>query len=186
VAGLWRPLYVEWRNYAINYVKRPIRTARPERLIKIEPTDIVAFSFGISENTLFSNAIGSWPVHLLGRQLAFSSKARCLRVSKTESYGLSMICFEMTRQATMPLVEDVSLPLDERLLSRSFGLFDGDQTHSGPCSGFLMVFCGPVLIRKHSSPMGRGTLAGVHLAIIVAAFCTAYTPEGQNTLNYTT
>jgi hypothetical protein len=25
-----------------------------------------------------------WPVHLLGRQLAFSSKARCLRVSKTE------------------------------------------------------------------------------------------------------
>jgi hypothetical protein len=24
VAGLWRPLYVEWRNYAINYVKRPI------------------------------------------------------------------------------------------------------------------------------------------------------------------
>jgi hypothetical protein len=25
VAGLWRPLYVEWRNYAINYVKRPIK-----------------------------------------------------------------------------------------------------------------------------------------------------------------
>jgi hypothetical protein len=24
VAGLWRPLYVEWRNYAINYVKRPM------------------------------------------------------------------------------------------------------------------------------------------------------------------
>jgi hypothetical protein len=24
VAGLWRPPYVEWRNYAINYVKRPI------------------------------------------------------------------------------------------------------------------------------------------------------------------
>jgi hypothetical protein len=24
VAGLWRPLYVEWRNYAINYAKRPI------------------------------------------------------------------------------------------------------------------------------------------------------------------
>jgi hypothetical protein len=24
VEGLWRPLYVEWRNYAINYVKRPI------------------------------------------------------------------------------------------------------------------------------------------------------------------
>jgi hypothetical protein len=26
---------------------------------------------------------------------------KCLRVSKTESYGLSRICFEMTRQATM-------------------------------------------------------------------------------------
>jgi hypothetical protein len=24
VAGLWRPLYVEWSNYAINYVKRPV------------------------------------------------------------------------------------------------------------------------------------------------------------------
>jgi hypothetical protein len=24
VAGLWRHLYVEWRNYAINYVKQPI------------------------------------------------------------------------------------------------------------------------------------------------------------------
>jgi hypothetical protein len=30
-----------------------------------------------------------WPVHLLGRQLAFSLKAWCLRVSKTESYSLS-------------------------------------------------------------------------------------------------
>jgi hypothetical protein len=27
---------------------------------------------------------------------------KCLCVSKTESYGLSRICFEMTRQATMP------------------------------------------------------------------------------------
>jgi hypothetical protein len=24
VGGWWRPIYVEWRNYAINYVKRPI------------------------------------------------------------------------------------------------------------------------------------------------------------------
>jgi hypothetical protein len=33
---------------------------------------------------------------------AISSSEKCLRVSKTESYGLSRICFEMTRQATMP------------------------------------------------------------------------------------
>jgi hypothetical protein len=33
---------------------------------------------------------------------AISSSAKCLRVSKTESYGLSRICFEMTRRATMP------------------------------------------------------------------------------------
>jgi hypothetical protein len=33
---------------------------------------------------------------------AISSSQKCLRVSKTESYGLSRICFEMTRQATMP------------------------------------------------------------------------------------
>jgi hypothetical protein len=30
------------------------------------------------------------------------SSAKCLRVSKTESYCISRICFEMTRQATMP------------------------------------------------------------------------------------
>jgi hypothetical protein len=40
----------------------------------------------------------SCPVHLL----VISSSAKCLRVSKTESYGISRICFEMTRQATMP------------------------------------------------------------------------------------
>jgi hypothetical protein len=33
---------------------------------------------------------------------AISSSEKCLCVSKTESYGLSRICFEMTRQATMP------------------------------------------------------------------------------------
>jgi hypothetical protein len=38
------------------------------------------------------------PVHLF----VISSSAKCLRVSKTESYGISRICFEMTRQATMP------------------------------------------------------------------------------------
>jgi hypothetical protein len=32
VAGLWRrPLYVEWRNYAINYVKRPMGAENPPR-----------------------------------------------------------------------------------------------------------------------------------------------------------
>jgi prolipoprotein diacylglyceryltransferase len=35
--------------------------------------------------------------------LAINSSQKCLRISKTESYGLSRICFEMTRQATMPL-----------------------------------------------------------------------------------
>jgi hypothetical protein len=30
-----------------------------------------------------------------------SSSQMCLRISKTESYGLSRICYEMTRQATM-------------------------------------------------------------------------------------
>jgi hypothetical protein len=45
-------------------------------------------------------------VHLLGKTAVISSSARCLRVSKTESYGLSRICFEMTRQATMPSVDN--------------------------------------------------------------------------------
>jgi hypothetical protein len=47
------------------------------------------------------------PVHLLGKTAAISSKARCLRVFKTECYG-ARICFEMTRQATMPSLEAVS------------------------------------------------------------------------------
>jgi hypothetical protein len=49
------------------------------------------------------------PVHLQGKTAAISSSARCLRVSKTESYGLSRICFKMTRQAAMPSLEGVSL-----------------------------------------------------------------------------
>jgi hypothetical protein len=34
--------------------------------------------------------------------LSSARQLKCLRVSKTESYGISRICFEMTRQATMP------------------------------------------------------------------------------------
>jgi hypothetical protein len=33
---------------------------------------------------------------------AISSSEKCLHVSKTESYGHNMICFEMTRKAAMP------------------------------------------------------------------------------------
>jgi hypothetical protein len=46
---------------------------------------------------------------LVGSVLKWRARPQCLhrqlkylRVSKTESYGLSRICFEMTRQATMP------------------------------------------------------------------------------------
>jgi hypothetical protein len=35
VAGLWHPLYVEWRNYAINYVKRPIKLFLQEIELKL-------------------------------------------------------------------------------------------------------------------------------------------------------
>jgi hypothetical protein len=34
--------------------------------------------------------------------LSSTRQLKCLRVSKTESYGISRIGFEMTRQATMP------------------------------------------------------------------------------------
>jgi hypothetical protein len=40
---------------------------------------------------------------------AISSSAKCLRVSKTESYRLGRICFEMTCQATMPLSSEKCL-----------------------------------------------------------------------------
>jgi hypothetical protein len=34
--------------------------------------------------------------------LSSARQLKCLRVSKTESYGISRICFEIRRQATMP------------------------------------------------------------------------------------
>jgi hypothetical protein len=55
------------------------------------------------------------PVHLFD----ISSSAKCLRVSKTESYGISRICFEMTRQATMPLLSEKCLRVSK---TESYGL----------------------------------------------------------------
>jgi hypothetical protein len=55
------------------------------------------------------------PVHLF----VISSSAKCLRVSKTESYGVSRICFEMTRQATMPSSSEKCLCVSK---TESYGL----------------------------------------------------------------
>jgi hypothetical protein len=55
------------------------------------------------------------PVHLF----VISSSAKCLRVSKTESYGISRICFEMTRQATMPSSSEKCLRVSK---TESYGL----------------------------------------------------------------
>jgi hypothetical protein len=41
------------------------------RHFKPEPIETVAFSFGISENTVFSNAIDSGPCHVSGNFLPF-------------------------------------------------------------------------------------------------------------------
>jgi hypothetical protein len=49
-----------------------------------------------------------------------SSSEKCLRVSKTERYGLSRICcFEMTGQAIMPLSSEKCLPVSK---TESYGL----------------------------------------------------------------
>jgi hypothetical protein len=52
-----------------------------------------------------------WPGHsyVLFICFAISSSQKCLRVSKTESFGLSRICFEMTRQAKMPSLSEKCL-----------------------------------------------------------------------------
>jgi hypothetical protein len=44
------------------------------------------------------------PVHTYVLFICLSSarQLKCLHVSKTDSYGISRICFEMTCQATMP------------------------------------------------------------------------------------
>jgi hypothetical protein len=47
------------------------------------------------------------------------SSAKCLRVSKTESYGISRICFEMTRQAKMPSSSEKCLRVSK---TESYGL----------------------------------------------------------------
>jgi hypothetical protein len=50
---------------------------------------------------------------------AISSSENCLRVSKTECYCLSRICFEMTRQAIMPSSSEKSLCVSK---TESYGL----------------------------------------------------------------
>jgi hypothetical protein len=50
---------------------------------------------------------------------AISSSAKCLRVSKTEIYGLSRICCEMTRQAKMPSLSEKCLRVSK---TESYGL----------------------------------------------------------------
>jgi hypothetical protein len=50
---------------------------------------------------------------------AISSSEKWLRVSKTESYGLSRICFEMTRQAIMPSSSEKCLRVSK---TESYGI----------------------------------------------------------------
>jgi hypothetical protein len=90
VAGLWRPLYVEWRNYAINYC--PVHLLCHQLVRKLSSRIQNRELPGLSRICLEMTRQATMP----------SSSEKCLGVSKTESYGLSRICFEMTRQATMP------------------------------------------------------------------------------------
>jgi hypothetical protein len=75
-----------------------------------------------------------WPVHLKDADtpsiegivsnvlficLSSARQLKCLRVSKTESYGISRICFEMTRQATMPSSSEKCLRVSK---TESYGL----------------------------------------------------------------
>jgi hypothetical protein len=55
----------------------------------------------VRNNSAFEDTFSFGLFICSGKQLAISLKARCLRVSKKERNGLSRICFEMTRQATM-------------------------------------------------------------------------------------
>jgi hypothetical protein len=64
---------------------------------------------------LVFSSIDSCPVHLF----VISSSAKCLHVSKTESYGISRICFEMTQQATMPSSSEKCLRVSK---TESYGL----------------------------------------------------------------
>jgi hypothetical protein len=56
------------------------------------------FAYSKQRATVLVGSVLKWRArpHCLHRQL------KCLCISKTESYSLSRICFEMTRQATMP------------------------------------------------------------------------------------
>jgi hypothetical protein len=57
--------------------------------------------------------------YVLFISFAISSLEKCLRVSKTESNGLSRICFEMTRQATMPSSSEKCIHVSK---TESYGL----------------------------------------------------------------
>jgi hypothetical protein len=62
------------------------------------PVHLFVFAYPKQRATVLVGSVLQWRARpqCLHRQL------KCLCVSKTESYGLSRICFEMTRQATMP------------------------------------------------------------------------------------
>jgi hypothetical protein len=56
--------------------------------------------------------------------LSSARQLKCFRVSKTESFGISRICFEMTRQATMPSSSaEVSSRIQNRELRSQEDLF---------------------------------------------------------------
>jgi hypothetical protein len=78
----------------------------------------------LTMGTVFSSCLLRAPsctdiTHVLFICSAISSSAKCLRVSKTESYALGRICFEMTRQATMPSSSEKCLRVSK---TESYGL----------------------------------------------------------------
>jgi hypothetical protein len=78
-----------------NHKKSPIFSTS---LYKFEFWIYYCWYVSCSSVTVLVGSVLKWRAkpQCLHRQL------KCLRVSKKESYGLSRICFEMTRQATMP------------------------------------------------------------------------------------
>jgi hypothetical protein len=78
VAGLWRPLYVEWRNYAINYVKRPIAAAlekmdvNPRRTLKQTHSENGSVTMTIAQE----NAVRSHPQTPIPTSLSWAAKKK--------------------------------------------------------------------------------------------------------------
>jgi hypothetical protein len=95
-----------------------LKSLRPGKLVPFSSSQLAQCQLALMSCSSVCHQLDSWSVFAYPKQRAtvlvgsvlkwrarpqcLHRQLKCLRVSKTESYSLSRICFEMTRHATKP------------------------------------------------------------------------------------